>query len=181
MRFLLVSLLFVKSAFSADCNLLFEKRFFRTVNKTVVYDKNTNSYIKGHMDFQDFSGDYPSETNIHIPTSGTCDKVEVKSVSVFRRIGPLEFPKSSGHEESHGTHAQIHPKAEWEGSAFKQIPMVYALDKGELVLKNYKPSAVIKELGKGKHTWQVRMEIFYRDQSGLDKKGIVTVDYPLRH
>ncbi|GEM_PF-2259387 len=168
-----------KVAFAKECYLEWDKIYFKDVIGNSEYNFKTNKMELQYKTYKYFQGDFPQKVSLNIPYKGDCSKLKVNEVNVFRKVGPRSF---SGGEEDHSKHALTPRNISYESKPFERVSPKVDIEKGVVSLKSFRIYEALSTLDfKKDHAWELKYEILYKSNDGIDNKRVHEVELKLTH
>lgn len=162
-----------------ECRLDWDNIFFKDLDGNSEYNPKTNKMELQFRTYKKFQGDFPQKVSLNIPFKGDCQDIKVSRVSSFRKIGPR---KLSGDENDHSKHGLKPKGSTYEADAFENVPVNIEFNGKNMVLKPFKIYDALASIDfKKNHVWQMRFDIYYKTEQGLENKKSHFVEMPLIH
>lgn len=175
---LFISLFLSFNIQASECRIDWDKGYFQDLGGETEYNAKTKKVETIYEKFTKFQGNFPKLVSLNFPFKGDCSNFKVTEVSVYRKIGKRALP---GGENDHSKHALGAKDLKYESTPFEIVsPEVMALKK-VLVIKKFQIFQALESLPADQHPWEMRYEISYKDEQGVDTKRTHMVSLPLIH
>jgi len=181
--FIIFSTFFILSARAADCELDIDSTVVKGETKVPMYNDVKKKTELMRVNYKSFSSPFPDFVQLHIKTKGNCKDISIKSVKVFRQVGPRDWVdknKKSAHEDDHASHTKPQRGLNWEMKPYASLSPQFEKALPYVILRQIPAEDPLDDHKDEEHVWSVRYDIEYSAGKKSKVKGFL-MEAPLMH
>jgi len=164
-----------------ECSFETKKSYFQNLDGEVKLLPKTKSFKTIYLRYKKFVPDYPINSALKIPFSGSCKKLNIIDVKVFSALGPREMPGSKGEHSEHWMDSKFFSKFDWDEKPLFSGKKKIEMEENLASIETFRINDLANTAPKGQHIWRYKFVIKLKSSNGKIETLEKIVNSPLIH